>query len=469
MVRYDRQHERTAATVRPAAVAGMFYAADARTLERDVDAYLRAVAETGVTEEAPKALIVPHAGYVYSAPIAASAYRRLAPARGKIRRVVLLGPCHRVGVHGLALPGARAFQTPLGSIEIDQDAVAAIAHLPQVVQSAAAHAEEHSLEVQLPFLQRVLGDFKLVPFAVGWVEPAQVAEVIEALWGGPETLVVVSSDLSHYHPYHVASGIDRETAEAIVAGRGDLDHEQACGATPIAGLLLTARRRGLSAELLDLRNSGDTAGDHSRVVGYGAFAFREPLTASRGDDEDVHRGRRLLGIARGAIASQLGRGAAPAIDDEPWLREPAATFVTLMQGADLRGCIGTLEPHRALGEDVHHNARAAAFSDPRFAPVRATEVDDLDVEVSLLTSPTPIRFSAHHELIAQLRPGRDGLILESGIRRATFLPQVWDSLPSPEEFLAHLKSKAGFATSTPSERFAVSRYEVMKWKEADLM
>jgi len=262
--------------VRPAAVAGMFYPSAPAALAADVRAYLsRVVARPAETAAVPKALVVPHAGYVYSGPVAASAYARLAAGRDTIRRVVLFGPTHRVPVRGLALPASRDFATPLGTVSVDRESVAAALTLPQVRESEAAHAFEHSLEVQLPFLQAVLGDFSIVPFAVGDATPREVAEVIELLWGGPETLFVVSSDLSHYHRYADACAIDRATSEAILALSATLDHEQACGATPINGLLLAARRRALRPELLDLRNSGDTAGDKSRVVGYASFAFIE--------------------------------------------------------------------------------------------------------------------------------------------------------------------------------------------------
>jgi AmmeMemoRadiSam system protein B len=268
--------------VRPAAVAGMFYPAAPAALAADVRAHLsRAVERPAGAATVPKALIVPHAGYVYSGPIAASAYARLAAGRETIRRVVLFGPTHRVPVRGLALPSVRAFATPLGAVEVDREAAAAALALPQVCESDAAHAAEHSLEVQLPFLQTVLGDFRIVPFAVGDATPDEVAGVIELLWGGSETLIVVSSDLSHYHRYADACAIDRATGDAILALSAALDHEQACGATPINGLLLAVHNHGLRPELLDLRNSGDTAGDKSRVVGYASFAFAAHESAGR--------------------------------------------------------------------------------------------------------------------------------------------------------------------------------------------
>jgi AmmeMemoRadiSam system protein B len=263
-------------SVRPAAVAGMFYPGTPAVLGAAVRAYLAEAKSAEPAAELPKALLVPHAGYVYSGPVAAPAYRRLAAGRRTIRRVVLLGPVHRVPIRGLALPSAEAFATPLGTVEVDTDAAALALAVPQVARNEAAHALEHSLEVQLPFLQTVLEDFRIVPFAVGDASAAEVAAVIERLWGGPETLIVVSSDLSHYHPYEEARQIDRGTAAAILALDSSLDHEQACGATPFNGFALCARRWHLKPELIDLRNSGDTAGDKARVVGYAAFAFTEP-------------------------------------------------------------------------------------------------------------------------------------------------------------------------------------------------
>jgi AmmeMemoRadiSam system protein B len=217
---------------RPAAVAGMFYPEDARELAEQVSAYLDRTDEEPQAPGFPKALIVPHAGYVYSGPVAASAYDLLRPARGIVRRVVMLGPCHRVPVRGLALPRASAFLTPLGRVPVDAEALRVIRDLPQVVESAATHAEEHALEVQLPFLQRVLGDFSLVPLVVGDAAPAEVAEVLDRLWGGAETLIVISSDLSHYHAYDRAREIDGATVRAILDFDAGITHEQACGATP---------------------------------------------------------------------------------------------------------------------------------------------------------------------------------------------------------------------------------------------
>lgn len=260
--------------IRPPAVAGLFYPVETSKLSSEVAALLHQ-APRSHDAPTPKVLIAPHAGYVYSGPVAASGYARVAPLRGRVSRVVLLGPAHRVAVSGLALPSVQAFATPLGTVPLDREAMRLVADLRQVCVSDAAHASEHSLEVHLPFLQATLGEFRLVPFAVGDASAEEVAEVLDRLWGGEETLIVISSDLSHYLPYPRACAKDEFTVETILRLRPELDHQQACGATPINGLLHAARSRMLTPELIDLRNSGDTAGDKSRVVGYAALVFHE--------------------------------------------------------------------------------------------------------------------------------------------------------------------------------------------------
>ncbi|MGH8280469.1 MAG: AmmeMemoRadiSam system protein B [Gammaproteobacteria bacterium] len=257
-----------ARVIRPPAVAGTFYPDDPRALRSEVHALLAANPAPSAT---PKAVIVPHAGYVYSGSIAARAYNAIAGESDTVRRVVLLGPAHHVPLRGLALPTAGAFATPLGEVPLDASAMQSIRGLPQVSCSDAAHRMEHSLEVQLPFLQVQLREFALVPLVVGWAEPGEVAAVLEGLWGGPETLIVISSDLSHYHPDPVARRLDADTARRIEALRIPIPDAQACGARPINGLLAVAAQYRLRLARLDLRNSADTAGDRQRVVGYGAW------------------------------------------------------------------------------------------------------------------------------------------------------------------------------------------------------
>lgn len=451
----------SALRIRPPAVAGMFYPGNHATLGAAVHALLTDIPPTSGTP--PKALIVPHAGYIYSGPVAATAYAQLMPVEAAIHRVVLLGPVHRVPVHGLALPDVDAFDTPLGRIPLDKAICDKLKTLPQVCVSTAAHAEEHSLEVHLPFLQTILEDFTLVPLAVGNASAEDVAGVLEAAWGGDETLIVVSSDLSHYMPYSAAQALDAETCQRVLAFDTHIGHTEACGATPIRGLLKAAQRHGLQPRLLDLRNSGDTAGDKMRVVGYASFAFspapEEPVIP---DADDGELGHALLTNARHAIATRLGLPA-PDLVDLPALRKPGASFVTLTLGGALRGCVGGLQARRPLGEDVFEHALAAAFSDPRFPPVEAEEWPHLAVEVSLLSPAWPMQFTDEDDALMQLRPGIDGVILDYQGHRATFLPQVWEQLPSPADFLSQLKRKAGLPGDFWSSAIALSRYSVQKW------
>jgi MEMO1 family protein len=444
-------------SVRPAAVAGMFYPGDARALAAGVKDLLAGVENFSPRLAYPKAIVVPHAGYVYSGAVAARAYEELTGARGIVRRVVLLGPVHRVPVQGLAAPTAEAFETPLGLVPVDREALQEVEDLPQVVVSDAAHAMEHSLEVQLPFLQTVLGEFSLVPFAVGSASVEEVAQVLERLWGGPETLIVVSTDLSHYHSYEEARQVDAGTVARIAAHSSDIDHEEACGATPLNGLLRCAKARNIPARLLAACNSGDTAGSRDRVVGYSSFALYEDAGISLDQ-----AGTTLVNIARGAIEQHLF-GVAPASFDAPWLKRRGASFVTLRRNGELRGCIGSLQAVRPLANDVAQNALAAALRDPRFPALTAAEWPQCDVEVSLLCAARPMRFTDEVELLAQIKPGEDGLILEAEGRKATFLPQVWESVPDKRSFLQELMRKAGLPKETSLTRCAISRYRVMKF------
>ncbi len=460
---------------RQPAVAGTFYPGVPAQLQEEVDRFLSEAGEEEPGRPLPKAIVAPHAGYVYSGPVAASAYACLRGARGSIRRVVLLGPSHRVPVRGLATTRADSFMTPLGAIPIDRDACDRALALPQVHVSDEAHAYEHSLEVHLPFLQRVLGPFTLVPFSVGDASAEEVAAVLEALWGGPETLIVVSSDLSHYYDYDTARRLDAATTRAIESlDPAGLDRESACGRVPVRGLLLCARRHGLVVETVDVRNSGDTAGPKDRVVGYGSWVFRAPQGARDAAGEGGSPGGEtdepaweprfdamLLDVARRSIEVGARTGRALEVDPlafpEP-LRAVRSSFVTLKQDGQLRGCVGSLEAHLPLVADVARSAFKAAYEDPRFAPVSAEEIPGLELHVSVLEPSTPMRFDSEADLLAQLRPGVDGLILKEGRAYATFLPDVWESLPAPRDFLAHLKRKAGLPADYSSDTLSVYRY-----------
>jgi AmmeMemoRadiSam system protein B/AmmeMemoRadiSam system protein A len=443
--------------VRPAAVAGSFYPSDPRQLAADLRHMLEAApASAG---RAPKALIAPHAGYVFSGPIAASAYAKLAPARREITRVVLIGPAHRVAFSGIAVSSASSFQTPLGEIPLDEAGIQALKALPGIVTLDQAHAQEHSLEVHLPFLQMALDHFTLLPLVAGDAPDFLVAQTLAAVWGGPETLVVVSSDLSHYEDYFSAQAHDRATARAIERfDPAAIDHYGACGRTPLGGLLLLAKQRGMRIEHLDLRNSGDTAGPRDRVVGYGAWALFEAPPQSLASI--------LLGLARKAIANQFARTPeALSMPDLPELKAWGASFVTLRKHGELRGCIGSPQAWRPLAEDVADNARRAAFSDPRFPPLAEDELAEVHLSLSLLGAPEPMQFTGRADFLGKLRPRVDGLIIEDGDYRALFLPAVWEQLKDPEDFLSHLLNKAGLPPDYWSPTLKTWRFGAEEFEE----
>lgn len=441
--------------IRAPNVAGMFYPGDAGALRREVDAHLSNAHAGGPV---PKALIAPHAGYRYSGEIAASAYARLKPRAHEIRRVVLLGPAHYHPVRGVAAPTADSFATPLGRVPVDTAWIRPALELGFVRELDPAFEREHSLEVHLPFLMRVVPRFTLVPLLVGKASPAEIDTLLEALWGGPETVVVVSSDLSHFLDYESARRLDAKTSEAIVALRhDDIGHQQACGRHAVNGLLHLAKRRGLEAKALDIRSSGDTAGPRDRVVGYGAYAFFEPAHEAL----DLESRRHLLGIAARSVRHGLEHGKACAVDLDhlpPALHERRSSFVTLEADGRLRGCIGSLEVTRPLAADVAHNAHGAAFADPRFPPVKEDEVDGLRIKISVLSPAVPMQAESQADLVASLRPGVDGLIIRDGDKRATFLPSVWQDVPEPERFVRALAKKAGWPAGHWSDTVRVWRY-----------
>ena len=517
--------------IRKAAVAGMFYPANPEVLSRDVDNLLtEATAASAATGVVPggagkargkmRAVIVPHAGYIYSGLTAATAYalvgkaQREAEAAGGAlwNRIVIVGPTHRVAVYGCAYSTAKAWATPLGEVAIWQGTAAALAGVPGVAPHDDTHREEHAIETQLPFLQKVLPGLPFTPINAGAARPEVVADVIEHLLTD-DTLLVISSDLSHYLPYDTANEIDAFTLGQILALGGPLEHEQACGATPINGLLEVARRREWEPVLLAACNSGDTAGDEQRVVGYCAFAFYDGAvsdgTTMASDSEAVagpesatsgaagrateareatgERGGQAGGVipesagavliaqARAAIEGKLGIAQTSAPQWGPWAELTTGTFVTLNKNGELRGCIGSLVDDRPLDVSIPANALNAAFRDPRFPAVTAAEWPEITVEVSLLTEPAPVLVddgkggfrapATEAEALAALKPGVDGVIFKSGYRQSTFLPQVWEQLPEPEVFLAHLRAKAGVAPDYWGKDVELLRYRVKAWEE----
>lgn len=442
-------------TTRLPAVAGTFYPADRDALLDELGRDF-AGARPAPDGRRPKAIIAPHAGYLFSGPVAATAFSWVRSRRGAVERVVLLGPSHRVPFRGLAMPSADRLATPLGDVRVDVARRDAVKGMPGVAVWDAPHLREHSLEVHFPFILEVLGDVVVLPVVVGDAPAEQVAAVLDAVWGGDETLIVVSSDLSHYHPYEEAVALDRLTAAAIEEGRAeDIGPYDACGVFPVRGLLVAARTRGLRCRIVDLRNSGDTAGTRDRVVGYGAFVFEAEADRVLGPAER----EALLDLADGAVRAGLGGGRprTPAAA-APVLQDQVGVFVTLTVDGDLNGCIGNAWPAEPLCEAVPRLAWEAAFADPRLPALRREQYPALDIEISVLSPPVPVPAASEDELLARVRPCVDGLILVAGARRATFLPSVWDKLPEAGEFVAQLKAKAGIRRGEWPPDLAVYRY-----------
>ena len=438
-------------------VAGIFYPADAAELSAGVDASLNKAAPPPL---APKAVIAPHAGHIYSGDIAGAAYSLLAKRKGEIKRVVLLGPNHRMPVRGFALSPVDAWATPFGPLAVDKDARDALARDPECAVNPAPFAGEHSLEVHLPFIHRALGEVEILPILVGQASRASVSSVLERLWGGPETAIIVSSDLSHFHDYDTAKAKDEETSIAIERLQPQtLESDRCCGVFSVHGLLDQAQRRDLRVTALDVRNSGDTRGGRDRVVGYGSFAFEYAHAA----EIDAGARKTLLDLAREVVKqAAIDGGQAPRLNIQGTLprslNAQRATFVTLSIGGQLRGCRGSVLAHRSLVADVADNAFKSGFGDPRFPPLTQAELAQLEFHISILSSPRRIACASEAELLRALRPDIDGLIIRDSGKQALLLPSVWEHLHDPVQFVRQLKLKAGLGAEHWSPTLEAYRF-----------
>lgn len=430
--------------VRAAQVAGRFYPADRADLAGTVDRFLAAGQDAwGIR---PKAVIAPHAGYVFSGAVAGTAFAAVRPWADEITRVVILAPAHRLAVPGLAAAAADAFATPLGPVAVDGAALGRALAEPGVERIDRAFDGEHAIEVELPFVQRCFPAARIVPLLVGGADAKLVERVLARLWGGPETLIVISSDLSHYHAPADAAALDDEASRAIETARADaLSGTLACGHRAIAGLLRRARALDLRATTLHRADSGDAGiAGRDRVVGYGAYAFEY----AGGATLPAPLRARLGAIVGQTLARLVGGDAEPlagldAAAEAPPLRAWRNSFVTLERDGRLRGCVGSLTPHRPLAVDVAANAVRAAAADRRFRPLSAAELPAVRASVSILSHARPLAFADEAGLIDALRPDVDGVILQDRGRQGLFLPKVWETIPDPRDFVARLKLKAG--------------------------
>lgn len=444
--------------------AGLFFPADATQLAAEVTAHLQAAKDAAPAgAAAPRAIVSPHAGYSYSGRFAGLSYGAVTWVP---ERVVVISPSHRHAFRGLAYPSQEVFSTPLGPLRVDRTACAALSEAGLAHEEDAAHDNEHGIETQLPFIRSLWPDAQIVPLVCGAVPAGQVAAAIDAL-EGPDVLVVLSSDLSHFLTQPAAREMDAETARLLETGSTEeLTPEHACGAKGLQGWLMSRAGQGCKALRLGMGDSGETSGDLSRVVGYGAWAFYPIDAAMLNDDAQAE----LLGLARGAIAARLApphAAEATSADTAAPLQTQAASFVTLTRNGDLRGCIGSISAHRALTVDVAENAIAAAFRDPRFAPVTADLLPELRIKLAVLSKAQDMRIASEDEALSRIEPGLDGLILSSAGRRGLFLPAVWDNLPEPRAFLDALKRKAGLPQHHWAEDLTLHRFRVESFGEAD--
>ena len=469
-----------AETVRRPVWADRFYEADPDALKQTIDRLSRRARQTRLQlprDKRLRALIMPHAGYIYSGWSAAHAARVL--AGGQFSKVILLGPDHRIGIKNAAICDAAAYETPLGRIRLHPDCANLRLQADMFQTLPVSRDQEHSLEVILPFLQRYLVDFQLVPVIVGPGDPGRLSNALDSI-ADRDTLVVVSSDLSHFLPYAEAVVRDRETITEIVNLQPDKlvkTDNRACGKMPLLILTEMARRRHWQPVLLHYSNSGDTAGDRSRVVGYAAIAFFGEQTMKIPDNSSAQfteaQGQVLLKLARQTISHKLGAAAAdrtsadlPANLADDRFQVHCGTFVTLKIKGQLRGCIGNLTATESVIDGIQRNAVNAAFHDPRFAPLSSEELGRTAIEVSILTEPRPLAYRDGPDLIKKLRPHIDGVIIRKGHASATFLPQVWEQLPRPADFLTHLCLKAGLPSDAwKNSELEVSTYQVQYFEE----
>lgn len=460
--------------------AGSFYPAEKTELEQTITLLTTQAQQARVQIPSHKrlcALIMPHAGYIYSGLTAAHA--SLVLTEKQFAKVILLGPDHRVGFKNSAVSDATAYQTPLGLIKLSRNAEK-LRQTPDLFRAIpASDRSEHSLEVILPFLQHYLKDFELIPIVMGSCDPDRIASAIEP-FVDQNTLVVASSDLSHYLPYSEAVFRDKETIKMILklaSGKLLKSGNRACGKMPLLVIINMAQRYGWKPILLHYSNSGDTAGSQERVVGYAAIAFYgESIMQDNKDDAYLlskKQGQTLVKLARQTLGERFDKKVDPVASEsladalkDSRFQDRRGTFVTLMLDGRLRGCIGNLSPTESIPAGVRRNALNAAFNDYRFSPLTDKEFDRVDIEISILTEPQPLEYTDSNDLLKKLRVNVDGVIIRKGGHSATFLPQVWEQLPRIEDFLAHLCAKAGLAADAwRKNRLEVMTYQVQYFEE----
>lgn len=463
--------------MRKPSYAGSFYPSDKHELEqtiKDITYKEKKTVFTIPSGKILKALILPHAGYIYSGLTAS--YASLVLSENQFSKVILMGTDHRIGFTNCALSDADAYETPLGHVRIHKDA-AKLRSKKELFRSVpVSDKNEHSIEVILPFLQTYLKKFEIIPIVIGSGDYYTIAEAIDPFLDD-KTLLVASSDLSHYLKYHQAVEKDKETINMILNLEKDKlikRDNSACGKISILTIMSLAGKYGWKPVLINYSNSGDTAGERLRVVGYAAIAFYgEPCMENENIPNILNekQGQILVKLARKTIAGKLGMKTKPeqdltAISEDKSLKRRSGTFVTLKIHGRLRGCIGNLDAAETITEGVKRNAINAAFNDFRFSPLTTKEFENVEIEISVLSEPKPFEYKDGNDLVKKLRPNVDGVIIRKGLASATFLPQVWEQLPRPEDFLSHLCTKAGLSSDAwKSSKLEVLTYNVQYFEE----
>ena len=439
------------------AAAGTFYPNNALELKKQIEFFAQ-YCQNDYTY-ASRAVIVPHAGLIYSGRLA---YEGISLLDRNLKNLFIFAPAHRVGFEGLSLSGFELWQTPLGEIEVNQQINNELKEKFNAQFFDKAFEYEHSIEVQLPLIQSVFKNVKIIPLLVGSADYQVISQIIKYYYDDKENGFIISSDLSHFLTDEKAKKIDAVTADMIETGNIDnFQYEQACGALGIAGLVDFANKKNYSLIRIGMHNSGLTTGDKTRVVGYGSWFLYEGQT-----NEFIKKyySKLIIDICRQAIKSKFE----PDIEEIKYPQvfgRIGACFVTLEKNNTLRGCIGSVIARRPLINDIIMNAKNSAFSDPRFLPVQQNEISQLKIAVSILSEPKKISFTDENDLLRQMRPNIDGIIIKDGIYQAVYLPSVWEQLPDKREFLETLKVKAGLNPDYFSDTFEAYRFETVYIKE----
>ena len=439
------------------AAAGTFYPNNALELKKQIEFFAQ-YCQNDYTY-ASRAVIVPHAGLIYSGRLA---YEGISLLDRNLKNLFIFAPAHRVGFEGLSLSGFELWQTPLGEIEVNQQINNELKEKFNAQFFDKAFEYEHSIEVQLPLIQSVFKNVKIIPLLAGSADYQVISQIIKYYYDDKENGFIISSDLSHFLTDEKAKKIDAVTADMIETGNIDnFQYEQACGALGIAGLVDFANKKNYSLIRIGMHNSGLTTGDKTRVVGYGSWFLYEGQT-----NEFIKKyySKLIIDICRQAIKSKFE----PDIEEIKYPQifgRIGACFVTLEKNNNLRGCIGSVIARRPLINDIIMNAKNSAFNDPRFLPVQQNEISQLKIAVSILSEPKKMSFTDENDLLRQMRPNIDGIIIKDGIYQAVYLPSVWEQLPDKREFLETLKVKAGLNPDYFSDTFEAYRFETVYIKE----